>query len=333
MSRIPPIALRIACNTRNYDCSGISSYYYTSQLLANFVLIQNVKTLGQQLVFPMNDLKPNDPKLAIQPSLFPVDTILKTHRTWQSKLKNHKSFFNSKTIGFACAFVFDHLNNAISCPKSKSQLGLGQKINHNLNGLSRLQKQTNAFQLNQNVKKNVCILRSFISTSPGQSSFSPQKATHFNTRSFNKQGSFFINKQGCLNLLMLKQIMAMKEFRPTHEIKHDIFYLACTGLVNQGKRLPSPMLAKKEFAPSKMQASNSSMPALYKSLYFESLARQGGKMNRNVSDLRQTIHRGLGIPKCFISRSCDQNAYLHLWHILPYDYIASHHQLTSGKPM
>jgi hypothetical protein len=47
-------------------------------------------------------------------------------------------------------------------------------------------------------------------------------------------------------------------------------------------------------------------------------------MNRNVSDLRQTIHRGLGIPKCFISRSCDQNAYLHLWHI-PYDYIASHH--------
>jgi hypothetical protein len=39
----PPIALRIACNTRNYDCSGISSYYYTSQLLANFVLIQNVK--------------------------------------------------------------------------------------------------------------------------------------------------------------------------------------------------------------------------------------------------------------------------------------------------
>jgi hypothetical protein len=44
---------------------------------------------------------------------------------------------------------------------------------------------------------------------------------------------------------MLKQIMAMKEFRPTHEIKHDIFYLACTGLVNQGKRLPSPMLAKK----------------------------------------------------------------------------------------
>jgi hypothetical protein len=52
---------------------------------------------------------------------------------------------------------------------------------------------------------------------------------------------------------MLKQIMAMKEFRPTHEIKHDIFYLACTGLVNQGKRLPSPML-KKEFAPSKMQA-------------------------------------------------------------------------------
>jgi hypothetical protein len=26
----------------------------------------------------MNDLKPNDPKLAIQPSLFPVDTILKT---------------------------------------------------------------------------------------------------------------------------------------------------------------------------------------------------------------------------------------------------------------
>jgi hypothetical protein len=36
----------------------------------------------------------------------------------------------------------------------------------------------------------------------------------------------------------------MKEFRPTHEIKHDIFYLACTGLVNQGKRLPSPMLAK-----------------------------------------------------------------------------------------
>jgi hypothetical protein len=53
-------------------------------------------------------------------------------------------------------------------------------------------------------------------------------------------------------------------------------------------------------------------------------------MNRNVSDLRQTIHRGLGIPKCFISRSCDQNAYLHLWHILPYDYIASHH-ITSGK--
>jgi hypothetical protein len=44
---------------------------------------------------------------------------------------------------------------------------------------------------------------------------------------------------------MLKQIMAMKEFRPTHEIKHDIFYLACTGLVNQGKRLPSPMLVKK----------------------------------------------------------------------------------------
>jgi hypothetical protein len=67
------------------------------------------------------------------------------------------------------------------------------------------------------------------------------------------------------------------------------------------------------------------MPALYKSLYFESLARQAGKMNRNVSDLRQTIHR-LGIPKCFISRSCDQNAYLHLWHILPYDYIASNHQ-------
>jgi hypothetical protein len=75
---------------------------------------------------------------------------------------------------------------------------------------------------------------------------SHRKATHFNTRSFNKQGSFFINKHGCLNLLMLKQIMAMKEFRPTHEIKHDIFYLACTGLVNQGKRLPSPMLAKKE---------------------------------------------------------------------------------------
>jgi hypothetical protein len=44
---------------------------------------------------------------------------------------------------------------------------------------------------------------------------------------------------------MLKQIMAMKEFRPTHEIKYDIFYLACTGLVNQGKRLPSPMLAKR----------------------------------------------------------------------------------------
>jgi hypothetical protein len=55
-----------------------------------------------------------------------------------------------------------------------------------------------------------------------------------------------------------------------------------------------------------MQANNSSMPALYKSLYFESLARQAGKVNRNVSDLRQTIHRGLGIPKCFISRSCDQ---------------------------
>jgi hypothetical protein len=63
------------------------------------------------------------------------------------------------------------------------------------------------------------------------------------------------------------------------------------------------------------------MPALYKSLYFESSPARG-KMNRNVSDLRQTIHRGLGIPKCFISRSCDQNAYLHLWHILPYDYIA-----------
>jgi hypothetical protein len=41
---------------------------------------------------------------------------------------------------------------------------------------------------------------------------------------------------------MLKQIMAMN--LPTHEIKHDIFYLACTGLVNQGKRLPT-MLAKK----------------------------------------------------------------------------------------
>jgi hypothetical protein len=67
------------------------------------------------------------------------------------------------------------------------------------------------------------------------------------------------------------------------------------------------------------------MPALYKSLYFESLARQG-KMNRNVSDLRQTIHRGLGIPKCFISRSCDQNATS--VHILPYDYIASHHQFN-----
>jgi hypothetical protein len=37
--------------------------------------------------------------------------------------------------------------------KQKSQLGLGQKMNHNLNGLSRLQKQTNEFQLNQNVKK------------------------------------------------------------------------------------------------------------------------------------------------------------------------------------
>jgi hypothetical protein len=49
-----------------------------------------------------------------------------------------------------------------------------------------------------------------------------------------------------------------------------------------------------------------------------------------LSDLRQTIHR-LGIPKCFISRSCDQNAYLHLWHILPYDYIASNHQLTSSE--
>jgi hypothetical protein len=77
--------------------------------------------------------------------------------------------------------------------------------------------------LNQNVKKNVFeVLFQPVS---------PQKATHFNTRSFNKQGSFFINKHGCLNLLMLKQIMAMKEFRPTHELKHDIFYLACTGLV------------------------------------------------------------------------------------------------------
>jgi hypothetical protein len=102
-------------------------------------------------------------------------------------------------------------------------LGLGQKMNHNLNGLSRLQKQTNEFQLNQNVKKNVCIL-SFYFNQSWSIKFLTAKATHFNTRSFNKQGSFFINKHGCLNLLMLKQIMAMKEFRPTHEIKHDIFF-------------------------------------------------------------------------------------------------------------
>jgi hypothetical protein len=74
---------------------------------------------------------------------------------------------------------------------------------------------------------------------------------------------------------MLKQIMAMKEFRPTHELKHDIFYLACTGLVNQGKRLPSPMLAKKNLHLVKCK--QASMPALYKSLYFESLAWQGVK--------------------------------------------------------
>jgi hypothetical protein len=117
---------------------------------------------------------------------------------------------------------------------------LGLTFVKRINGLS--DKQTNEFQLNQNVKKNVCILKVLFQA---VIKFLTAKSTHFNTRSFNKQGSFFINKHGCLNLLMLKQIMAMKEFRPTHEIKHDIFYLACTGLVNQGKRLPSPMLAKR----------------------------------------------------------------------------------------
>jgi hypothetical protein len=85
----------------------------------------------------------------------------------------------------------------------------------------RLQKQTNEFQLNQNVKKNVHFKKFYFNQSWSIKFLA--KSTHFNTRSFNKQGSFFINKHGCLNLLMLKQIMAMKEFRPTHEIKHDIF--------------------------------------------------------------------------------------------------------------
>jgi len=345
MSRIPPIALRIACNTRNYDCSGISSYYYTNQLLANFVLIQNVKSLGQQLVFPMNDLKPNDPKLAIQPSLFPVHTILKTHRTWQSKLKNHKSFFNSKTIPFACTFVFDHLNHAISSPSylksasSEIQSKAHQKIDSNLGPFA------NALRLNHIWKKTEILTLLISSEFNPVSSFTAQKAARLNTTqkplwgrakfeySAPQTGASFVGKHGCLNLLRLKQIMAMKKFRPTHEIKHDIFYLACTGLIQQGQRLPSPMLAKKQFASGidKMQANNFNPKAtLYKPLYFESVARDSepGKVNRNVSDLRQTIHRALGIPKCFISRSCDQNAQLHLWHILPYDYAASGDQLT-----
>jgi hypothetical protein len=59
----------------------------------------------------------------------------------------------------------------------------------NQSGLSRLQKQTNEFQLNQNVKKNVCILRVLFQPVL-VNQVSHRKATHFNTRSFNKQGSF-----------------------------------------------------------------------------------------------------------------------------------------------
>jgi hypothetical protein len=71
----------------------------------------------------MNDLKPNDPKLAIQPSLFPVDTILKTHRTWQSKLKIISRFSTVKQL-IRVRIVFDHLNNAISPKKSVKSINL-----------------------------------------------------------------------------------------------------------------------------------------------------------------------------------------------------------------
>lgn len=290
MSRIPPIALRIACNTRHYDCSGISSYYYSNQFLANLALIQNVKTLGQQLVFPMTDHKPNDSQLAILPSLFPVTSVLNSRLTWQLKLKNHKPFFNSKNIGFACAFVFDTLNNVAA---------MNQKMNPDFAKLSLLQKQ------------NYEHILSSISRCQYKSKLQKNGL---------KYNYHFSNKPGILNLHRLKQIMAMKEFRPTHI--GQVFYLACTGLINQCQAKASPMIAKKEFASSKNQLNIS--PALVSKLfYFESLATLGARNNRNVNDLRQTIHRGVGIPKCFISRSCDQNALLHLWHILPYDYVAN----------
>lgn len=305
MSRIPPIALRIACNTRHYDCSGISSYYYSNQLLANLALIQNVKTLGQQLVFPMTDHKPNDSQLAILPSLFPVNTLLNSRISWQLKLKNHKPFFNSKSIGFACAFVFDTLNNVATVSQKTDQWT--PIFDFAPKKLSQLQKQ------------NYEHILSFLSR--GQYKPKLQKSGL-------KSNLHFSKKPGILNLHRLKQILAMKEFRPTHI--GTVFYLACTGLINQCQAKASSMLAKKESIQGKNQLNYS--PALAsKQLHFESLATLGTRNGHKGNDHRQTIHRGVGIPKCFISRSCDQNADLHLWHILPYNYVASVKQKPATK--
>jgi hypothetical protein len=307
MSRIPPTALRIACNTRHYECSGISSYYYTNQFIANLVLIQNLKSLSQQLVFPMTNHKLSDPNLAVQPSLFPVNTILKAKQNWYSKLQNHKPFFNSKTIGFACSFVFDHLKAPL-LSQSVSAHGGGAK--------KRLLIESN---YGKHVKKTHGGLLSFFSNNDSYAKL--ESSTHLQMNHYlNKvKKNAFKVKPSILNLERLKQIIANKQFQRTHS--PFLFYLACNALVNQCVALPSSMFTRKQLTMGQTKLNSASV--FNNSLRFESLDTISGLTNKHARDMGQTIQHGAGNVKCFISRSSDQIADLHMWHILPYNYVAN----------
>lgn len=121
MSNISPIGIRIASQTRYFETTGDSSYYYSSQLVTNLSFLKAIKKLGQQLGWPTKIIDRGPPKKQNNATFLAKakQSVLGSRtghfanlkstpcKEWVSanhkvieKLATSRQFFDSKAIGF-----------------------------------------------------------------------------------------------------------------------------------------------------------------------------------------------------------------------------------------
>jgi hypothetical protein len=126
MSRIPPIGLRIASNTQNFEFIGTSPYDYFNQLKQNLNVAQAIARVNNQLICPT--LADNTRTKAgsktrgsvLQSSLLPLTNLLNGSKLIRVQLMHARFFFCRKKVPFGSARLLFNtsLHQYISNPNS-----------------------------------------------------------------------------------------------------------------------------------------------------------------------------------------------------------------------